>query len=67
MDMALNYETCARQIYETLGGRENLVSAAGYPPTVAVLLTNSDDYKALRVEKTGKTKQTERIFSVEEG
>ena len=26
--MALNYATCAKEIYETLGGRENLVSAA---------------------------------------
>ena len=43
------------------------IRSAGYSTTTAVLLTNSDDYKALRVEKTGKTKQTERIFSVEEG
>ena len=26
--MALNYANCAKEIYETLGGRENLVSAA---------------------------------------
>lgn len=26
--MALNYATCAKEIYEALGGRENLVSAA---------------------------------------
>ena len=26
--MALDYEKCAREIYENLGGRENLVSAA---------------------------------------
>lgn len=66
MDMALNYETCARQIYETLGGRENLVSAAGYPPAVAVLLTNSDDYSAFRVLKTGETDVLEKIMTAEE-
>ena len=65
MDMALNYETCARQIYETLGGRENLVSAAGYPPTVAVLLTNSDDYPDFKVIKTGKTERMEKVISAE--
>ena len=26
--MALNYANCAKEIFETLGGRENLVSAA---------------------------------------
>lgn len=26
--MALDYAKCAKEIYETLGGRENLVSAA---------------------------------------
>lgn len=26
--MAMDYGKCAREIYETLGGRENLVSAA---------------------------------------
>ena len=26
--MALDYAACAKEIYETLGGRENIVSAA---------------------------------------
>lgn len=42
------------------------IKAAGYSTTTAVLLTNSDDYAAFRVLKTGKTDRMEKIFTVEE-
>lgn len=41
------------------------IKDAGFCSTVAVLLTNSDDYGACNVLKTGKVKQMERIISVE--
>ena len=41
------------------------IKAAGYSPTTAVLVTNSDDYSALKVEKTGPVKKGDRIVSVE--
>lgn len=41
------------------------IKAAGYSTTVAVLLTNSEDYPGFRVRKTGKTDVTERLFEVE--
>ncbi len=41
------------------------IRAAGYPATSAVLLTNSDDYAACNVLKTGNVKQMEEIISVE--
>lgn len=42
------------------------IRSAGYPATSAVLLTNSDDYKACSILKTGMTKQMEEMISVDE-
>lgn len=42
------------------------IKAAGYSATVAVLVTNSDDYASFRVVKTGKSKQMEKLIEVEE-
>lgn len=41
------------------------IKAAGYSTTSAVLLTNSDDYQSCNVIKTGKSKQMEKIITVE--
>lgn len=41
------------------------IKAAGYSTTSAVLLTNSDDYQSCNVVKTGKSKQMEKIITVE--
>ena len=41
------------------------IKAAGYSPTTAVLVTNSDDYDAVKVEKTGAVMKGDRIVSVE--
>ena len=41
------------------------IKAAGFSTTTAVLITNSDDYKAVNVEKTGAVKACERIIAVE--
>ena len=43
------------------------IKAAGYHTTTAVLLTNSDDYPAFRVLKTGRTDAMEKIITIEEG
>lgn len=43
----------------------NKINAAGYSSTVAVLLTNSDDYKTFKVVKTGKTAQMDALIEVE--
>lgn len=40
------------------------IKAAGFSSTVAVLLTNSDDYSSCNVVKTGRTKQMEKIYEV---
>lgn len=40
------------------------IRAAGYSPTTAVLLTNSDDYPDFKVLKTGKTDMMEKVFTV---
>lgn len=40
------------------------IRAAGYSTTVAVLVTNSDDYPAFRVLKTGKSEQMEKLIEV---
>lgn len=40
------------------------IRAAGYCPTTAVLLTNSDDYSNFIVKKTGKTERMEELLSV---
>lgn len=42
------------------------IRAAGFCTTVAVLLTNSEDYKSFRVVKTGKTEQMEKLMEVGE-
>lgn len=41
------------------------IKAAGFSTTSAVLLTNSDDYSSCEIVKTGKTKQMEKIISVQ--
>ncbi len=41
------------------------IKAAGFSTTSAVLLTNSDDYQSCNVVKTGKSKQMEKIVTVE--
>ena len=41
------------------------IKAAGYSPTTAVLITNSDDYDAIKVEKPGPAELGDRIISVE--
>ena len=41
------------------------IKANGYSTTTAVLLTNSDDYKSFKVVKTGRTKEKEKMISVE--
>lgn len=41
------------------------IRAAGYSPTTAVLLTNSDDYPDFRIVKTGKTEQLEKLYTTE--
>ena len=41
------------------------IKANGYSTTTAVLLTNSDDYKSFKVVKTGRTKDKEKMISVE--
>ena len=40
------------------------ITAAGYSPVAAVLLTNSDDYPEFKVVKTGKTQRLEEVFTV---
>lgn len=40
------------------------IRAAGFSTTVAVLLTNSEDYKSFHVVKTGKTEQMEKLMEV---
>lgn len=40
------------------------IRAAGYSPTIAVLLTNSDDYSNFTVKKTGKTERMEELLSI---
>ena len=41
------------------------IKAAGYSPTSAVLLTNSDEYSSCTVVKTGRTKQMEKTIAVD--
>lgn len=40
------------------------IKAAGYDITTAVLVCNSDDYKGLKVEKTGAVKQLDRLMTL---
>lgn len=40
------------------------IKAAGYSPTTAVLLTNSDDYPNFKILKVGKTETMEKLFTV---
>ena len=42
------------------------IKAAGYSTTTAVLLTNSDDYSAFKVVKTGAVKTGEKIMTIAE-
>ncbi len=39
------------------------IKAAGYSPTTAVLLTNSDDYPNFKILKFGKTETMEKLFT----
>ena len=39
------------------------IKAAGYSPTTAVLLTNSDDYEGFKVVKTGGVKVGDEVIS----
>lgn len=41
------------------------IKAAGHPATTAVLVTNSDDYAATKVEKTGPVQAGEAILTVQ--
>lgn len=41
------------------------IQAAGHPITTAVLLTNSDDYSAFRIIKTGKTEPMDELMTIE--
>lgn len=40
------------------------IKEAGYDITTAVLVCNSDDYKGLKVEKTGTVKQLDRLMTL---
>jgi len=40
------------------------IKAAGYSPTTAVLVTNSDDYDELKVEKKGSVNEGDLIITV---
>ena len=40
------------------------IKAAGYSPTTAVLLTNSDDYEGFRIAKTGVSEPLEPVVEV---
>jgi PTS system sucrose-specific IIC component len=42
------------------------IKAAGYSTTTAVLLTNSDDFSAYKIVKTGKTNKMEKLLTVEQ-
>lgn len=42
------------------------IKAAGYSSTVAVLVTNSDDYKSFKVVRTGKSRQMDKLIEVGE-
>ena len=39
------------------------IKAAGYSPTTAVLLTNSDDYEEFKIQKTGKVAVGDEVIS----
>lgn len=40
------------------------IQAAGYDITTVVIVTNTDDYKAVQLVRTGETKQGEKILTV---
>lgn len=40
------------------------IHRAGYSSTIAVLLTNSDDYSNFKVKKTGRTERMEELLSI---
>ncbi|MBQ1492913.1 MAG: PTS glucose transporter subunit IIA, partial [Blautia sp.] len=40
------------------------IKAAGYSPTTAVLVTNSDDYEGLAFDKLGGVKKGDKIITV---
>ena len=42
----------------------NKIVQAGYSPTTAVLLTNSDDYSNFMVKKMGRTERMEEMLTV---
>lgn len=48
--MALNYEKCAKEIYETLGGRDNLVSAAHCATRLRLVTVDNDKIDMKKLE-----------------
>lgn len=48
--MALNYEKCAKEIYETLGGRDNLVSAAHCATRLRLVTVDNDRIDMKKLE-----------------
>ena len=40
------------------------IKEAGYSPTTAVLLNNSDDYENFKVIKTGATQKSEPVITI---
>lgn len=48
--MALDYAKCAREIYETLGGRENLVSAAHCATRLRLVTVNNENVDKKKLE-----------------
>lgn len=48
--MALDYAKCAREIYETLGGRENLVSAAHCATRLRLVTGNNENVDKKKLE-----------------
>ena len=48
--MALDYAKCAKEIYETLGGRDNLVSAAHCATRLRLVTVNNDNIDMKKLE-----------------
>lgn len=48
--MALDYAKCAKEIYEILGGRENLVSAAHCATRLRLVTVNNDKIDMKKLE-----------------
>lgn len=48
--MALDYAKCAKEIYETLGGRENLISAAHCATRLRLVTVDNDKFDMKKLE-----------------